>query len=319
MLRHEATLDGRNIMKPDLHTTSLFTNTLATKMAILHVEVLVQSYVLLLATLAIAAVVVALHLGTRAKTSRAQAKNEADLPPILDLNQTFGREARPRHLAPQFSQPAWVERGVFRLESSSDSSWLSWLQLLPCTRPASVTIVLNNAKAASDLLDIRSAIYSDRPAAVTGNQLRSHGLSVPFTPYGHLFRRHRRAFTAAFARASVPRYDDNVRSDLLALLRTLTHHSAQTRSTDSNHDWFQHLYRFVTSQTMHTTYGRRVENLDTDAFVLTAKQCNENFFAMNKPSGFLVDRMPFLASLPFCINPWKQMCEPWFQKELHLL
>lgn len=288
-------------------------------MTILRFDVHVQSYVLLLATLAIAAVVVALHLGNVAKMSRAQAKNKAHLPPILDLNHTCGREGRPRHLAPQFSLPAWVGRGVFRLENVSDSSWWSWLQLLPCTRPASVTIVLNNAKAASDLLDTRSAIYSDRPAAVTGNQLRSHGLSVPFTPYGHLFRRHRRAFTAAFARASVPRYDDNVRSDLLALLRALDHHSAVTRSNDSDHEWYHHLYRFVTSQTMHTTYGRRVENLDTDAFVLTAKQCNENFFAMNKPGGFLVDRMPFLARLPFCINPWKQMCEPWFRKELHLL
>lgn len=277
----------------------------------------VQVPVLPFAVLFFAAILIFIWACYRDRQAGWEKRSRLPLPPLVDQDQ-LDLDSKPSHVWPSFAHPADSGTGIIRLQTREESILWRWFQRLLGGGSSSVTLVLNDVKAATNLLDVRSANYSDRPVAVTGNQLRSHGLSVPFTPYGDLFRRHRRAFTAAFARAAVPRYDGNVRADLLMLLRVLADHAPQAKPA-GDRAWFDHVYRFVTSQTMHTTYGRRVADVNNDAFVLTARECNENFFAMNKPGGFLVDRVPVLARLPLWINPWKKMCEPWFRKELELL
>ncbi|PWN54241.1 cytochrome P450 [Violaceomyces palustris] len=183
-------------------------------------------------------------------------------------------------------------------------------------------IILNSERSATELLDARSGLYSDRPKAVMGNLLRSGGLSVPFTSYGPLFRKHRRAFCEAFSKLAIPRYDENVKEDLRVLLVDLVRISEEVGEGGGGGGlgWSQEVYRFVTSQTMNTVFGRRVGGeLEKDRFVNLARKCNENFFQFNRPgAGFLVDRFPWLTNLPYLVNPWKRMCRPWFEKELEL-
>ncbi|KAJ7112408.1 cytochrome P450 [Mycena crocata] len=57
-------------------------------------------------------------------------------------------------------------------------------------------IVLNSAKAASDLLDKRSAIYSDRPTFVMGGELVGRNVSVVFSHYGERLRTYRKLLHA---------------------------------------------------------------------------------------------------------------------------
>jgi cytochrome P450 len=85
----------------------------------------------------------------------------------------------------------------------------------------SYTVVLNSIEAVHELLERRSARYSDRPPNVMAQQLRSGGLSVPLTRYGALFRKQRRAFGEAFAKAHLPQYDPIIAGELANLLARL--------------------------------------------------------------------------------------------------
>lgn len=53
-------------------------------------------------------------------------------------------------------------------------------------------IVLNSAKAAFDLLDKRSSIYSDRPRLIMAGDLMGWDHSLGLTPYNERFRETRR-------------------------------------------------------------------------------------------------------------------------------
>lgn len=47
-------------------------------------------------------------------------------------------------------------------------------------------IVFNSLKPASELLDRRANIYSDRPRMMMGNEILSGGLFSAFLPYGDM-------------------------------------------------------------------------------------------------------------------------------------
>jgi cytochrome P450 len=53
-------------------------------------------------------------------------------------------------------------------------------------------VILNSAAAASDLLDKRSGIYSDRPFLMMGGELVGWKNTLALTPYGSRFRSIRR-------------------------------------------------------------------------------------------------------------------------------
>ncbi len=55
-------------------------------------------------------------------------------------------------------------------------------------------IILNSARAAVDMLDKKSAIYSDRPTLQMGGELVGWKNTLVLLPYGDRFRRYRRIF-----------------------------------------------------------------------------------------------------------------------------
>ena len=55
-------------------------------------------------------------------------------------------------------------------------------------------ILLNSAKAAFEMLDKKSAIYSDRPTLQMGGELVGWKNTLVLLPYGERFRRYRRLF-----------------------------------------------------------------------------------------------------------------------------
>lgn len=55
-------------------------------------------------------------------------------------------------------------------------------------------IILNSAQAAFDMLDKKSAIYSDRPVLQMGGELVGWKNTLVLLPYGDRFRRYRKLF-----------------------------------------------------------------------------------------------------------------------------
>lgn len=52
-------------------------------------------------------------------------------------------------------------------------------------------IILNSVRLATEMLDKKSAIYSDRPRLVLGGEMVGWDQSIPLTPYGDRFRESR--------------------------------------------------------------------------------------------------------------------------------
>jgi len=69
------------------------------------------------------------------------------------------------------------------------------------------TIILNSHKAAVDLLDKRSATYSDRPVLMMGGEIVGWSQSLVLTRYGPRFREVRKHLSRLIGtRASVERF-----------------------------------------------------------------------------------------------------------------
>jgi len=69
------------------------------------------------------------------------------------------------------------------------------------------TIILNSQKAAVDLLDKRSSIYSDRPVLMMGGELVGWNRSLVLTRYGPRFRELRKHVNKSIGtRASMERF-----------------------------------------------------------------------------------------------------------------
>ncbi|GJE97960.1 cytochrome P450 [Phanerochaete sordida] len=96
-------------------------------------------------------------------------------------------------------------------------------------------IVLNSAKAAEDLLDKRSNIYSDRQTTVMIHELTGWHRALAFIPYGDYWRKHRRLFNQHFRAAAVPQYH---LKQIKAVRRLLQH------LLDSPKDFLDHI-RFM--------------------------------------------------------------------------
>ena len=68
-------------------------------------------------------------------------------------------------------------------------------------------IILNSSKAAVDLLDKRSATYSDRPVLVVCGEIIGWNRALPLTQYGPRFRELRKDFSRLIgSRASMEKF-----------------------------------------------------------------------------------------------------------------
>ncbi|KAJ6570601.1 cytochrome P450 [Mycena vulgaris] len=115
-------------------------------------------------------------------------------------------------------------------------------------------IVLNSHQAATDLLDKRGAIYSDRPKMVI-SELMGWCPTLVFLPYGKLFLKHRKIFQEYFGPRNVLSY--------LPLQKRHAHILAKNLMIDTEdhteHTW--HLSRSLNSR-IETAFGHRVETND---------------------------------------------------------
>lgn len=82
-------------------------------------------------------------------------------------------------------------------------------------------LVLNSVRAAVELLDQRSAIYSSRPPAIMAHEFATAGLSVSMTPAGTRFRKHRKAFQSAFGSAKLSSFHGPIAKEAVVLAHDL--------------------------------------------------------------------------------------------------
>lgn len=120
------------------------------------------------------------------------------------------------------------------------------------------TIILGSAQAAWELLEKRGAIYSSRPRFIMGSELLSGGMRGLMAPYSAFWRRWRKALHNGFMQRQSESYRPIQNLESKVLMHDLLTNPKEFRT---------HLERYAASVIVTVTYGRRVENVRTDAVV----------------------------------------------------
>ncbi|KDQ53720.1 hypothetical protein JAAARDRAFT_103521, partial [Jaapia argillacea MUCL 33604] len=151
------------------------------------------------------------------------------------------------------------------------------------------TIVLNTSKAARDLLDKRSAIYSDRPKAWMFHELCGRGKSVMnISASEDRHRAYRKMLRNALAPEATRLYSELLASEMKVLLQGFS---------DSPEDFEAHIRRNAASVIMQVAYGYSVAE-EGDYFVQNAEESSKISAKALAPGRWLVDYYPILRFIP---------------------
>ncbi|KAF9783497.1 cytochrome P450 [Thelephora terrestris] len=156
--------------------------------------------------------------------------------------------------------------------------------------PGMEMVVLNTSETISELLDQRSAIYSDKV-----REFRSHisdarfsERAMTFMPYGPRWRMHRKLFNDFISASTAKDHDVNqakVVSDLLINL----HREPET--------FREHINLLTGSLALSIAYGIRADTPHNE-FILMYEKMLKTAQEGLVPGTFLVDMFPFLRHLP---------------------
>ncbi|KAK7052987.1 hypothetical protein VNI00_004308 [Paramarasmius palmivorus] len=151
-------------------------------------------------------------------------------------------------------------------------------------------VILNTAKAAADLLDKRSKIYSSctRPPMPMVLDLMGWDWNFGLQPYGDNWRAHRRVFLQAF--------NPNSSKSFLPK-QTKASHLLLGRLLEDPESFMDLLRHHAGEIIMSIAYGIEVLPKD-DPYVTLAQDAIKPLLDAMVPGAFLVDSLPFLKYVP---------------------
>ncbi|KAF8977340.1 cytochrome P450 [Cyathus striatus] len=175
--------------------------------------------------------------------------------------------------------PTTIQEATFR-EWSKTYGDVIYLHI-----PGRSYLVVNTLKAATELLDKRSGVYSDRM-----NIMFRMGWFpiVTFLPYGKQFQRHRR-----------------ILQEYLHQKQCLSYHPLQTQYarrllvnlSDDPNKCIKHLQMFAAALIVKVTYGRDIRS-DDDPYLKFSDEALDSLVFCGSPGSTPIDFMPFLRFLP---------------------
>ncbi|KAF4604276.1 hypothetical protein EYR38_004698 [Pleurotus pulmonarius] len=142
-------------------------------------------------------------------------------------------------------------------------------------------IILNSVEAATELLEKRSALYSDRPN-FTVYVMMGWDPDVAFLPYGSRFRKHRKLLHSHFTQQAIVQFQPIQLQNAHILAKGLL---------ENKGDYHHLLSRYTTAIVMRIAYGHQILS-DDDEFIQAA---NDSGYAQNNggpPGGTMVDLFP---------------------------
>ncbi|EIW55444.1 cytochrome P450 [Trametes versicolor FP-101664 SS1] len=154
-------------------------------------------------------------------------------------------------------------------------------------------LILGTHDVAFDLLEKRSALYSDRVQSAMVD-LSGFDWLLAAMPYGAWWRRHRRAFHQYF--------NPNAVVGLRSIQRNQVSHFLN-RLLDAPDDFYEHMRQYVYSNTlfaatiMRVAYGIQISERDDEYM----KMVEDGLTAINlllSPGKYLVEQLPILRFLP---------------------
>ncbi|KAH8094866.1 cytochrome P450 98A3 [Cristinia sonorae] len=153
-------------------------------------------------------------------------------------------------------------------------------------------IVLNSAKAALDLLEKRSDIYSDRIRYRMWT-LIGWDFSLAISPYGPIWRSQRRLFHQYFNQTVVHAYQGVQLEEVRKFL---------SRALESPEHIKEHINHTFISVILRIVYGKKIQGL-SDEYIQIAETSLDGMNVAAIPGRHWVEFLPFLSYIPsWCIG-----------------
>lgn len=163
-------------------------------------------------------------------------------------------------------------------------------------------VILNSVEHAVNLLDKRSATYSDRPQLTLACEMVGWSKTLALMPYGDTFRGVRKFFHQSIGPREVEKVIPLVGEETTKFLVDLLHTPDQV--TERIRKFVVHAHLHYTSHALNAivfrttgsivlllVYGYRTKEHD-DPLVKLVDEVTENFAVLTSPGAFLVDVIP---------------------------
>ncbi|RDB26980.1 O-methylsterigmatocystin oxidoreductase [Hypsizygus marmoreus] len=148
-------------------------------------------------------------------------------------------------------------------------------------------VILNSYDVATQLLEKRSANYSDRPRRFMA-ELSGFGRTMLFKNYGEDVRKGRRLIQLGFGALD---------SGTFNTMHTKSAHAFAKFLLDDPDRLHDHIRRALTANLLQFTYGHKVES-DDDELVPLSEEVMNITGKLVSPNRYVVDVFPILNSLP---------------------
>ncbi|EIW55459.1 cytochrome P450 [Trametes versicolor FP-101664 SS1] len=148
-------------------------------------------------------------------------------------------------------------------------------------------LILSTHDVALDLLEKRSALYSDRVQSIMID-LGGFDWVLTVMSYGPWWRRNRRAFHQFFNPRAV--------IELRSMQRTQVNHFLH-RLLDEPDDFSEHIRHMFAATIMRVAYGIKISEKN-DEYVKMAEEGIAEFSDLLEPGKYLVEQLPILRFLP---------------------
>ncbi|KAF7318686.1 Cytochrome P450 [Mycena chlorophos] len=199
------------------------------------------------------------------------------------------------------------------LEMPSSFEWETYMRwsreynsdIVYASVAGSSIVVLSSVQAATDLLEKRSTLYSDRPRFPMVNELMGWGFSFSFMKYGERWRKLRKLFHQHFNAEGVANYYPLQHEAAQELLRRLLH------EPDHFLDHFRHM---AGGTIISAVYGIEARPVN-DPYVQLSEDALKSLLYASIPGRFLVDLIPVLMHVPEWLpgTGFKRLAREWSQ------
>ncbi|KAK7018194.1 cytochrome P450, partial [Favolaschia claudopus] len=196
------------------------------------------------------------------------------------------------HLPPGPKGLPWIGNAF---QMPTESPWLTYNAWAKAHGPiiqvsvfGQSIIILNSAQVVRDLLDRRSANYSDRPALYFGGEVVGYKYALPLRAYGDFFRQQRKLSTGIMGSKSTVQWQSLEEKNLKIFLLKLLKKPESFR---------EEIHLTIASITFAVTHGYTVQK-ENDPLIPIGKKANADFVQCIISGAYLCDSLPILQYIP---------------------
>ncbi|KAA1476627.1 cytochrome P450 [Dentipellis sp. KUC8613] len=167
-------------------------------------------------------------------------------------------------------------------------------------------LVINSGKVAYELLDRRSANYSERPRLIVAGEILSGGLGFGLNSYNAATRKMRTAVHGALNNHTARQYHPMQMTEAVLLTQSLL---------EKPEAWKAHIRRSAASLIMTILYDHPPVLSESNSHIQHINNHMERLSLACRPGAHLVELFPWMLYIPQSFAKWKREAYRWFEHD----